>query len=404
MAETPPTDLPDGATLDSGGTCCPPFISGTTPVDFEFPSSLPMRTRQAAHLVDDKFKAKYDAALTAMKGLDEDDPRCFSQQARVHCAWCNGAYLVGSDSMNYQVHYSWFFAPFHRWYLYFYERILGHLIGDDTFALPFWNWDNEVGMSIPPIFTDTSVAMYDENRDACHQPPIILNLSEPASCDNGSVKSNYATIYTHMVSGATTASLFHGADYRYGIEKELNSDTTSGQLELSPHDMVHPWVGSSSNTNRENMGSLYSSGRDPLFYSHHANVDRMWSIWNDKLGRSNYTDTDLTNSKFVFYDEKKQLVQVNAGDCYDINNLRYQYQEVDMPWLSKGRSFKKAGKFRPKPTPTGFAESDDEVKSLMAPVTVLVKRPRKTRTKIQRAEQEEILNIQGIEVDMSGTT
>ena len=27
-----------------------------------------------------------------------------------------------------------------RFYLYFHERILGKLIGDDTFALPFWNW------------------------------------------------------------------------------------------------------------------------------------------------------------------------------------------------------------------------------------------------------------------------
>lgn len=27
------------------------------------------------------------------------------------------------------------------------------------------------------------------------------------------------------------------------------------------------------------MGDFYSSPADPLFYSHHAQVDRLWTIW-----------------------------------------------------------------------------------------------------------------------------
>ncbi|MFS7947023.1 putative catechol oxidase [Helianthus anomalus] len=43
----------------------------------------------------------------------------------------------GFPDIEIQIHNSWLFFPFHRWYLYFYERILGKLINDPTFALPF---------------------------------------------------------------------------------------------------------------------------------------------------------------------------------------------------------------------------------------------------------------------------
>uniref|UniRef100_A0A0C9S6R6 TSA: Wollemia nobilis Ref_Wollemi_Transcript_14401_2252 transcribed RNA sequence n=1 Tax=Wollemia nobilis TaxID=56998 RepID=A0A0C9S6R6_9CONI len=391
-----PTDLPTGAVVK--GDCCPPYSSNTTTVDFEFPKNLPMRTRVPAHLVGEAYIKKYDAAISAMKALPEDDPRSFTKQANVHCAYCNGAYLVGAQKQDYAIHKCWFFAPWHRWYLYFYERILAKLINDDTFALPFWNWDTAVGMSIPPMFTNTQLSIYNENRDPCHQPPQILNLLEPTSCDDGSVKTNYAQIYTHMVSGATTPLLFHGAVYRFGDE---DSDLSYGTLETSPHNMVHAWTGSPKNTNREDMGSLYSAGRDPLFYCHHANVDRMWYIWNSVLGRKNIQDPDLLNSKFLFYDENKQLVQVRAGDAYDLNKLRYCYQEVDLPWLTDGRSLKKAGTLKAKPAVEKFNESPNQLTELKGPVSVRVKRPTQKRSSKEKNEAEEVLSVEGIELDVT---
>lgn len=61
-----------------------------------------------------------------------------------------GAYhQKGFPDVELQVHSSWLFFPFHRWYLYFFERILGKLIDDESFAIPFWNWDAPEGMKMP---------------------------------------------------------------------------------------------------------------------------------------------------------------------------------------------------------------------------------------------------------------
>ena len=67
------------------------------------------------------------------------------------------------------------------------------------------------------------------------------------------------------------------------------------------------------------MGNFYSAGRDPIFYCHHANVDRCWYIWDTIPDRrqEHYSDTDFLDSSFVFYDENAELVQVSVKDWLD---------------------------------------------------------------------------------------
>ena len=108
-----PPDTPAGANPTN---CCPP---SSKIIDFKFPpSNQPLRVRPAAHLVNDEYLAKYKKALDLMKKLPSDDPRNFTQQANVHCAYCDGAYhQVGfPDLLDVQIkqkHYHVIFAfPF----------------------------------------------------------------------------------------------------------------------------------------------------------------------------------------------------------------------------------------------------------------------------------------------------
>ncbi|KAJ8629165.1 hypothetical protein MRB53_022488 [Persea americana] len=387
-------DLPSGATPTN---CCPPVQK---PVPFELPSpSSPMRVRPAAHLADKEYIAKYEKAIALMKALPADDPRNFTQQANIHCAYCNGAYdQVGFPDLELQVHNGWLFLPFHRFYLYFYEKILGKLIGDETFALPFWNWDAPDGMPMPSMYANSSSPLYDKLRDAKHQPPTLVdldyNFQDPTNTDMQQISSNLSVMYQQVVSNGKTAELFMGAAYRAGGEP----DPGAGSLENVPHGPIHIWTGDRTQPNTENMGNFYSAGRDPIFFAHHSNVDRMWDVWKTLGGkRKDFTDADWLNAGFLFYDENKQLVQVTVKDCRNSADLRYTYQDVGIPWLkSRPTPLKKktAAKAALKgKTPTGFPRDLDTI------VKATVKRPKRGRSKKQKEDEEEVLVIQGIELE-----
>jgi polyphenol oxidase len=401
-------DIPAGSLPTN---CCPP--ASTTIPDFKIPPNSPLRVRPAAHLANKDYIAKYNKALQLMKALPDDDPRSFSQQASVHCAYCNGAYdQVGYPDLEYQVHFSWLFLPFHRWYLYFYEKILGKLIGDPTFAMPYWNWDSPAGMQIPAMFVDSTSQLYDVYRNANHQPPTLIDLDYSSTEDSTTtpadqIASNLNVMYRQMVSNSKTAQLFHGSSYRAGDDP----DPGAGSLENTPHSNIHLWCGDPNQPNMEDMGNLYSSGRDPLFYAHHSNVDRMWTIWKTLGGnRKDFTDTDWLNANFIFYDENAQPVRVYVKDCLETKKLGYAYQDVDIPWLKTKATPRKSKKVKKVATlfPSGrggVALAAASSASLAFPVVLdkvistVVARPNKSRSKRQKEEKEEVLVIEGIELE-----
>lgn len=54
------------------------------------------------------------------------------------------------------------------------------------------------------------------------------------------------------------------------------------------HGGVHLWTGGFDGTGRD-MGAAWTAAADPIFYAHHANVDRLWTVWrvgNSRLDRS----------------------------------------------------------------------------------------------------------------------
>ncbi|PIN01136.1 Catechol oxidase [Handroanthus impetiginosus] len=343
-----------------------------------------------------------------MRALPDDDPRSFAQQANVHCAYCDGAYdQVGFPNLELQVHSSWLFFPFHRYYLYFFERILGKLIDDPTFAMPFWNWDSPGGgMRIPQMYTNPNSALYDQLRDRGHQPPTVVDLNFSGTDSNASadhqMKRNLTIMYRQMVSNAKTPRLFFGSPYRRGDDPNPGS----GSIENIPHGPVHVWTGDRTQPNFEDMGNFYSAGRDPIFFAHHSNIDRLWGVWKTLGGRRrDINDPDYLDASLLFYDENAQMVRVRVRDCLDQTNLGYVYQDVENPWLNSRprprlssalRKLRRIGK-------ANAAESHSPKEVLPAKLDkilkVMVKRPKKKRSRKEKDELEEILIIKGIELD-----
>jgi len=158
-----------------------PLVSPTAPVDF-MPEGKVTRVRQPVHLLSREYQDKYKEAVGKMKALPESNPLSFKAQAAIHQAYYDSYYkyhkssgsAVAEDDPPFDVHYSWIFAPWHRMYIYFYERALGQLIGDDTFALPFWSWDAPAGMVVPALFKGSFVnPLYDPNRNTANLDALV---------------------------------------------------------------------------------------------------------------------------------------------------------------------------------------------------------------------------------------
>ncbi|KAF5727203.1 aureusidin synthase-like [Tripterygium wilfordii] len=325
--------------------CCPPKPESEEPViDFQFPDpSSPLRTRRPAHRLDDNYISKYKKALDIMKSLPYDDPRSFMRQADMHCLYCTGAYNQQHTNYPLNIHRSWLFFPWHRMMMYFHERILGSLIGDDTFALPFWAWDIPDGMMTPEMYLNEPFTNH--RRDTSHYSKVVdLNYGcEKYSCSERGLSSqeqidyNLALMYNHVVSGAKKMELFMGCPLKAG---ESGFCDGKGTIETAPHNTVHKWIGSGTFPGREDMGVFYSAARDPSFYAHHTNIDRLWEVWRGLHDNVNMTDPDWLNTAFYFHNEKSQLVRIRIRDVLDITKLRYAYEEVELVWLDR----------RPKPS------------------------------------------------------
>ncbi|GJU03812.1 polyphenol oxidase I, chloroplastic-like protein [Tanacetum coccineum] len=348
-----------------GVHCCPkPPEPYYKPKDYMLPVIPKPRIRPAAQRVTAKYIKDYEWAIEKMKSLDDDDPHSWNQQAKIHCAYCNDAYIQGNNKdskYRIQIHSSSLFFPFHRWYLYFYERILGKLLHDDTFALPYWNWDHPTGMMIPGMYEAAMVNkhdpkkkkerdprnnhLFDGYRNVKHLPPVTMDLNhfEDTNTDPAMlVHQNLSIMRRQMKENAQSARFFFGKDpsppnpYPRTSEPDVlayRHEQTAGSIESPIHNVVHNWTGNPRLPMGEDMGDFYSAGYDPIFFAHHANVDRMWTIWKDLDHKNKEPKSDdWLNASYVSYDENRELVRVYNKDCVDTIRMGYKYEDSPIPW------------------------------------------------------------------------
>jgi polyphenol oxidase len=274
------------------GPCDPPAHGAAVPFRRD---CRPIRPRQIADTLTSAEVTELKAAYKAMRDLDTSDPadpRGFRQQANVHCFNC------ATVDATIQVHGSWKFFAWHRAYLYFHERILGKLIGNENFRLPFWGWDAAPYHKLPGPYVTPN------------------NATNPLY--NGTRGLAPGTALPDEDVGATVISdvLALGSFDEFG-----GSASGSGVPEGSPHGSVHIDVSG-------DMGAFSTAGRDPVFYQHHATVDKLWSDWNKASSlHTNPTVAAFRNLTFTFFDENKVWRSITAGQVVEHeHSLRYVYE------------------------------------------------------------------------------
>ncbi|HMD98693.1 MAG TPA: tyrosinase family protein [Terriglobia bacterium] len=242
----------------------------------------------------------YKAAVAAMKALDTSkpsDPRGWQYQANIHFNKC--------------IHRNWLWLPWHRVYLFYFERICRKLTGDNSFALPYWNWNTHP--AVPDPFWDTTSPLYDSNR------AITQTDQADASYIGTSVLQNILNEpnFELFASGPPPTSDLHAGP-----------DAT-GMLEGTPHNNIHGFVGG-------DMGAFHSP-LDPVFYTHHNMLDCMWTHWNIDLNNANTNDTSWTNFAITdFVDENGNPVSVTAAITVLYPIFSYQFEPCSLMTAGQG--------------------------------------------------------------------
>jgi tyrosinase len=204
-------------------------------------------------------------------------------------------------------HGTWFFAPWHRGYLVALESLLRDIIvnqlnGPADWALPYWNYLNQSTTNkeytIPQAFTvatlpdGTSNPLYVPERygpDGNGKVYVVVGPGTPSS-PQANDECQLDTIYSEAQPSAPGSGNIYG--YFYGGQETgfSHSNGGFGDLESNPHNFVHVMVGgfngdtwTDPNASEKKEGLMSdppTAALDPIFYLHHANIDRMWDAWN----------------------------------------------------------------------------------------------------------------------------
>ncbi|MDR5826715.1 tyrosinase family protein [Caballeronia sp. LP006] len=139
---------------------------------------------------------------------------------------------------NYCPHGVAYFLTWHRGYIYYFEQQLRTVSGDNTLTLPYWDYYTYPVM--PSEFTDTASGN-----------PLYTSR----------VNTN---VYQALDLSPFARSV---ANFQRGTSNAFET-----KLENAPHNPVHDIIGGY-------MADIMTAPLDPIFYLHHANLDRLWNAW-----------------------------------------------------------------------------------------------------------------------------
>lgn len=214
-------------------------MSVASPSPTQAPRAL--RHRRSARRLTSGQLRELRQSIAAAQGIDDD--RGYQRWAGIH-----GLPLPISCT-----HHTELFLPWHRAYLYLFEKALQERVPGAT--LPWWDWTSQHAEGIPDAYARRTA---DGRRNPLFDSPI-----------QKSGRANPRQARTIREPGPP-GELPGPGDVEAVLE---NRDFLTFQTQLeSIHDGVHVWVGGT-------MANIATAAYDPLFWAHHCMIDRLWYLW-----------------------------------------------------------------------------------------------------------------------------
>ncbi len=275
----------------------------------------------------DPVTLAYAKAVKVMQGRAASNPTSWAYQAAVHGTF---SAVPPGATWNACEHGSWFFLSWHRMYLYYFERIVRKAVvdagGPSDWALPYWNYDRGAPANqLPPAFRQPTLP------DGTPNPLFLAAPIRSATMMAGGALPAFAT----TASAAMALTNFTGTSGQsFGglISAPTHFGGNAGSLEITPHGAVHSIVGggSAGNCTQAWMNAFECAARDPIFWLHHSNIDRLWNDWIALGGgRANPNQPTWNTQTFVFHDENGTQVTLTGAQVVDTAaQLGYVYDNV----------------------------------------------------------------------------
>lgn len=225
--------------------------------------------------------------------------------------------------LNYCPHGIPYFMTWHRGMLYYFEQQLRTVSGDSKLSVPYWNYYQY--STIPTEFTDTT-------------PGNPLYMTRTGT----------------NVYNALTMAPFASNVYNF---QRGTANAYEPLYESAPHNPVHDLIGGE-------MANM-TSPRDPIFFLHHANTDRLWHAWCLPTGKgmpptSNPYNAATSNAYW-------------AGSFTYASNLTMPRYKTYYPgWLNFDYSNDTVPTALP---PSARADTHGPIRLVQAQVTPLITRP-----------------------------
>ena len=254
--------------------------------------AAPSRVRRSVGgmSASDPILVSYERAIRQMKNLPAEDPRNWANQVAIH-----GTYSTGNSNSTWNscqhgpsVDGRMYFWPWHRMYIYWFERIVAKMADDPCWTLPYWDVSANHG-TLPSPFGNPSSELCAPRDEGWNTGKLAFKPEQ--------VDYSRALTWPQFTFGSVS-------------------------IEGCPHWTVHGLLS-------DWMRDVKTAAQDPIFFLHHSNIDRLWDIWlaQTKGAADPLDDPIWLNKEFEFFDENGYRVAMKVCDVLRAQEqLGYSYE------------------------------------------------------------------------------